>query len=523
MTSEDRRQGKWSLWVWTLASGLAFFGLVGYQQGWWREQPALYTGSFPEIREMDRWYCATRNGMPIGYVHRTLTANDIGYVGEEAMRLRIQAMGVVQEIACRIEARLNPDMSISELALFLGSGLFRFQASARVTENRTLVVNTESGETVVPIEGPIHLPGFFLLAYLRDRPPAIDLFEPFQFSRYRVKVLAEETDIIDIGGKRMETRRLDVEAMGLQQSAWIDATGTILRETGPMGLALETCDAARALRSLTDAAGDDWAIEASIASDKILVDPNLLQTLRIRLSGPIDRLALDGGRQRFSNGELFIRKEQVMPTCIRTLDADTPYRKPSALVQSDHPDIVALAVSLMEKAGAGGKGKTFRKQALGETIRPTEGEGEGGAETESPGRSSSACTEDLPPVPKRVRTILNWMTDNIQKRPVFSLPNALDTLRNRAGDCNEHAALFAALARACGIPTRIETGLVYLKERFYYHAWNAVFWNEWITVDASMGQFPADITHIRLASEENAADLMAAVGNLRLSVLEATP
>lgn len=523
MTSEDRRQGKWSLWIWTLASGLAFFGLVGVQQGWWRGKPSLYTGPLPEIRDMDRWYCATRNGKPIGNVHRTLTATDTGYVGEEAMRLRIRTMGIVQEIVCRIEARLNPDMSISEMTLFLGSGLFRFQASARVTENRTLVVSTEAGETVVPIEGPIHLPGFFLLAYLRDRPPAIDLFEPFQFSRYRVKVLAEETDIIDIGGNRVETRRLDVEAMGLRQSAWIDATGAILRETGPMGLALEACEAAQALAGLSDAAGDDWAMEASIASNKILVDPNLLQTLRIRLSGPIDGLALDGGRQRFSNGELLIQKEQIQPTCSDTLDTDTPYRKPSALVQSDHPEITALAASLMEKAAGGSKGKTFRKQALGETIRQTEGGGERGAATEAPGRTSSAGTEDLPPVPKRIRTILKWMTDNIQKRPVLSLPNALDTLRNRAGDCNEHAALFAALARACDIPTRIETGLVYLKGRFYYHAWNAVFCNEWITVDASMGQFPADVTHIRLAAEEDAAGLMAAVGTLGLSVLEVTP
>lgn len=483
MTPDNRRKSQWPLWIWTLASGLVFFGLVGMQQGWWQGKASFYTKTLPEIRDMDRWYCATRNGKPIGYVHRTLTATDTGYVGEEAMRLRIRSMGIVQEIACHIKARLNPDMSISEMTLFLGSGLFRFQASIRVTENRTLVVRTDGGETVVPIEGPIHLPGFFLLAHLRDRPPAIDLFEPFQFSRYRVKVLSEATDIIDIGGNRVEARRLDVETMGLQQSAWIDATGVILRETGPMGLALEACEAARALGSLTGATGDDWAIEASIASDKILVDPNLLQTLRIRLSGPIDGLALDGGRQRFSNGELLIQKERVLPRCSVTLDIDPSYRKPSALVQSDHPEITSLAASLMDKSGGGTNG----------------------------------------PLAKHIRAILSWMANNIEKRPVLSLPNALDTLRNRAGDCNEHATLFAALARACGIPTRIETGLVYLKGRFYYHAWNAVFCNEWITVDPSMGQFPADVTHIRLAAEEDAAALMAAVGNLRLSVLEVTP
>jgi transglutaminase-like putative cysteine protease len=115
------------------------------------------------------------------------------------------------------------------------------------------------------------------------------------------------------------------------------------------------------------------------------------------------------------------------------------------------------------------------------------------------------------------------MEKNIEKRPVLSVPNALDTLKNRAGDCNEHAALFAALARACGIPTRIETGLVYLRGRFYYHAWNAVFCNDWITVDASMGQFPADVTHIRLALDEDQTALVAAIGNIGLSIQEMQP
>ena len=64
------------------------------------------------------------------------------------------------------------------------------------------------------------------------------------------------------------------------------------------------------------------------------------------------------------------------------------------------------------------------------------------------------------------------MYQNIQKRPVLSVPNALETLRNRVGDCNEHAVLLAALARAAGIPAQVEAGLVYQKGRFYYHAWN---------------------------------------------------
>jgi transglutaminase-like putative cysteine protease len=64
---------------------------------------------------------------------------------------------------------------------------------------------------------------------------------------------------------------------------------------------------------------------------------------------------------------------------------------------------------------------------------------------------------DAPPL-TRAKKLLDWVFTHIEKRPVLSLPDALSTLENRVGDCNEHAVLLAALARAAGIPTRIEAG-----------------------------------------------------------------
>jgi transglutaminase-like putative cysteine protease len=82
--------------------------------------------------------------------------------------------------------------------------------------------------------------------------------------------------------------------------------------------------------------------------------------------------------------------------------------------------------------------------------------------------------------------------------------------------------LFCALARAAGIPTRIEAGLVYMNGRFYYHAWNAVMLNDWITVDSLMNQFPADVTHIRLVTGEfsEQTGLIAGMGTLGLEIIE---
>ena len=109
---------------------------------------------------------------------------------------------------------------------------------------------------------------------------------------------------------------------------------------------------------------------------------------------------------------------------------------------------------------------------------------------------------------------------NIDKKPVISLPDALSTLENRMGDCNEHAALMAAFARAAGIPAKIEAGLVYLNGRFYYHAWNLLYIGRWITVDSLLGQIPADVSHIRLSSGElkEQLNLMSMLGNIKLKI-----
>ena len=117
---------------------------------------------------------------------------------------------------------------------------------------------------------------------------------------------------------------------------------------------------------------------------------------------------------------------------------------------------------------------------------------------------------------------MDWISKNIKKRPVLSVPDALSTLNNRMGDCNEHSVLLAALARAVGIPAGVEAGLVYLKGRFYYHAWNRVHIGEWISVDALFGQIPADVTHLRFtsASTHLPTDLIALIGKVRIHIME---
>jgi Transglutaminase-like enzymes, putative cysteine proteases len=113
--------------------------------------------------------------------------------------------------------------------------------------------------------------------------------------------------------------------------------------------------------------------------------------------------------------------------------------------------------------------------------------------------------------------------DHIQKIPVVSIPSAVDVLKTREGDCNEHTVLFTALARAAGIPAKMNVGIVYMNGRFYYHAWPAVYVGTWVDMDPTFGQTIADGTHIRLIEGDlnRQLDVIKLIGKIKLEVIEA--
>src|SRR5262249_9326062 len=108
----------------------------------------------------------------------------------------------------------------------------------------------------------------------------------------------------------------------------------------------------------------------------------------------------------------------------------------------------------------------------------------------------------------------------------ISLPSAREVLRTKVGDCNEHTALYVAMARAIGIPSRIAVGLVFIHGAFYYHAWPEVYVDRsattglWLPVDPTLNQFPADATHLRLTrgGREKQAAILPLIGRLSIQV-----
>jgi hypothetical protein len=99
-----------------------------------------------------------------------------------------------------------------------------------------------------------------------------------------------------------------------------------------------------------------------------------------------------------------------------------------------------------------------------------------------------------------VKKLCTWVFQNVREKSYeVGFASARQTLASREGDCSEHAVLFAALARAVGLPTQLCAGIVLVSDGFgYYHAWVEVYVGRWVAVDPTWNQPQADAMHLEL-------------------------
>ncbi|HVO66725.1 MAG TPA: transglutaminase-like domain-containing protein [Syntrophales bacterium] len=490
-------KGKWH-WFIGIGFGLLFLLLLAFRLDvfkWGQYQfSQIKDGTIPGIptsqtfHDKESWMNISQNERKIGYAHRIFSSTGKGYHFVETVFMQINTMGVVQGMTFKTDGYLNPDMTLSSFAFDLRSSLFSFKAHG-VVQNKQVTLYTEmpgsEKKTVIALKDMPHLANGILesaeIAGMKlGESRSFHVFDPATMGQRPVKVTVLSDDKVTIMGKSRKARRVSVDFMGAKQFAWIDEDGDILKEQGILGITLEQVSKHQALGGITLTSGADLTEIASVPSNMIIDDPAALTSLKVKISNvEKENLKLNGGRQTLKKDTLLIQKETIPTRPLRetSMAGSEDFLKPSPFIQSDHQKIIAKVQDI---------------------ISPDD------------------------PVAVKASKLVAWVYKNVEKRPVLSVPNALETLNNLVGDCNEHAVLLAALARAAGIPAQVEVGLVYQRERFYYHAWNVFFIGTWITADAVMGQMPADVTHIRFArgDVDQQIDLIGVIGKVRIRVLE---
>jgi len=478
--------------IFTLTFAVLFAIRLGIIESILSRPRTLSIESMHAVAERETWMNIFQNENKIGFSLSRLFMEPTGYRLSEAVQMRINTMGMIQDLNLKTESQLNPDFSLRGFDFEINSGRFRFGVRGSVNGNILRATTESAGSSrnldIALNDKPYHFGSIIHAVAATGLKPGdryvLNIFDPASMGQAEVIVEVMGQEMISSNGSDQLATKVSLNFKGVSQLAWIGEKGDIVREKGLLGIRLEKTDRKDALEGLAVESAQDFTRAASVPSNILLEKVEALQVLKIRIQGiPSQNLQLHGGRQTFEGQILTVEKEKLTDLASELppqnlVALEKIFLRPSPFIQSDNQKILDLAKQIIDDAPD-------------------------------------------PPL-NRARKLVDWVYTHIEKRPVLSLPDALSTLENRVGDCNEHAVLLAALARAAGIPTRLEAGLVYLKGRFYYHAWNLMYLGKWVTADAVFGQLPADVSHIRLVtgSSEQQMNLMGVIGKIQLTVIE---
>jgi hypothetical protein len=450
------------------------------------------------IRSVDsaerEWKEIFLKGHKVGYAVSLIKPFGEGYFVQEEVFLKLNLAGLGSGIYAFTRARVDGKFITRSFYFLMTSGVVRFSISGRVEKDH-LVLTAGDGEGArtrrVKLSQPPML-GAGMEYFLRTKKIMVGesfrlpLFDPATMAQKVALIKVTRKEALTIFNVTYDAYRLETELWGRPLVLWVDENGVTLKEQGLMGFTLVKSSAARAPASMEgDRQIDIYEISA-VKADRSLPDPGKLSRLKVKIEGiderPFVSMGMQGGRQQIEQGILTIRKEKYPVKPGYSLPGDfpaemKPFLAPEFNIESDAPEIIKKAHEI--------------------------------------------SGDEKDPVIV-ARKLLRWVYGNLEKRPTISVPSALETLRTKVGDCNEHATLLVALLRASGIPSRLSIGLVYTREKFYYHAWTEAYVGTWVSMDATMNQMPVDATHIKFleGNLDRQMEMTRVMGELKLKILD---
>ena len=464
------------------------------------------------------YYAVFQNGNRIGFASSSIDTMPGRIISDDYLTVDVQAGGAAHRATARTNVRLTRALKVTDFDFSLETSTGVISARGDVLSDSLLQLAlstdtlTAADTQRIALASPVYLPTLVPLSVMLGTKPKIgneftfSVFDPTAMTTAAstVKIEAESLFTVDdsasydsastqwVSALRDTVRAWKLVSLsGPTFSGWIDAAGRIVEASQPgelvmrrmaYELAFENWRSTR--RSETPKVTDDIIESTAIASNAPLVGSKVAQ-LVVRLSRlNLRDFDLDGDRQILRNDTLtIIREDRASLRAGYTLPAArTRFSKELAaepLIQSRDPGIIALASRIADGSN------------------------------------------DPVVVAERLS---KWVHDSLAKDITIGIPNALQVLRSRSGDCNEHTQLYIALARALGLPARSAAGLALVRGKFYFHAWPEVYLGRWTAVDPTFGQFPADAAHIRftIGGLVRQADLLRLIGQLDIDVLSSS-
>lgn len=424
----------------------------------------------------------------IGFVkNRLVQSGTDAYILYQDAFLYLNILNESHPVDMRIKATLSRDMLLRDFVFHFSSPFYKMDAQGMVTGSEVKFSMTTGKETVsdtIRLEKPPFL-ATNRRSYLlqQDLQPGdklkIPYFDPISLSGKDTVVEYKGLEKILINNRIYSLHHFLENFSGVRINSWLDDEGKVIKEESPAGFVFISEPEFKATE--IKAKGREILSSVSVPIVGGSLDLNGRTFMRYRITLPADTVFdINKDRQAFKDDILTIHLESLPGPDAAACKANSAELASTPYIQTKNRRITELAQSEAGNAGS-----------------------------------------DV----ERIRILSKWVFENLEKRPVLGIPDALTTLSTKMGDCNEHAALFAALARNVGIPTRVVAGVTFYEGAFYYHAWNEVCLDDnWFSVDTTKNQFPADLSHIKFVEGETNEQMKIAalLGKLKIEVLEAT-
>ena len=443
-----------------------------------------------------QWRGVYYRGEKIGFTVSQVERTDDGFELREDGRLQFSLLGATTAAVLRTSATVDRTFALKTFEFSLDPGTGPMTVRGRLDGLR-LALNIVSASGTRSETRELAEPPALMLS-LGRRLASEGLvagtrrewmvFDPATMKNAAVQLAIGNREVVDAGGRPTPAFRVDMTFASLTTTAWITDTGETIREESPMGLiAVRETQAQATVLVVSKGMQEDMlsasAVVPVIPARMRITEPRDVTRLRMRVqNADLSSPDLQGAGQSVTGDVI----ELVDARGLTATAADTDlqrYLAPEPFIESDAPEIRAAAERM---------------------VRGVTG------------------------VRARAERLMREVNQLVEKKPTVSLPSALEVLRTKVGDCNEHTVLFVALARAQGIPARINVGLVYVRGAFYYHAWPEVYLDEgngrglWLPVDPTFNQFPADATHVRLARGglDKQTAILPLIGRVKMTVLQ---
>lgn len=448
------------------------------------------------------WQGFVFNGEKVGFVHLKIVpmpeVQQYQILSEAHMRIRF--LGMDKKITMKSEDRVRPDLTLvsfhyeqkmDEKPLILNGNII--DGKLRVFQKS----GNEEKTTETILSEPLY-PTSTINLY-----PVLKRMEVGAHYRYLVydpqtQSITEVTQSVIAfeESKKLSLEpsfKVETQMHGHSASSWINVKGETIFELAMGGVLITYKEDEKSAKS--------FLAEASLNKKDLIFDFSLVKTekpitcprktvlLEMSLEGLAGLLPpLKGPNQEFSertiNGKKYteFRIHSALPPKQEAGRAPLPngdrhrYLAPSHHIESDHPEIKKV--------------------------------------------SQDVVTDAVTPIEK-VKRLVRWVSTEVKDEMVDSF-SAVEVLHARKGECQAHALLYTAMARAAGIPTKLVGGIVYMEGMgFLYHSWAESYADGWIVVDPTFNQVGVDATHIKLVEGHDWTSLLQigkVVGQIKVKI-----